>query len=62
MEYDGLTPDSYIEQASSVCSSCWDITLGTIQGRGFYDETIPVTGENIAVFLDSPKKVVEHAK
>ena len=62
MEYDGLTYDSYIEQASRVCSSCWDITLGTIKGKGFYDETIPVTGENIAIFLDSPKKVVEHEK
>jgi hypothetical protein len=28
-EFDGLTQDSYIQQASSLCDVCWDITLGT---------------------------------
>jgi hypothetical protein len=48
--YDGLTQGSFISQASSLCSTCWKITTGTLKGREFYEETTPVTGGNAEGF------------
>jgi hypothetical protein len=54
--YDGLTQGSFISQASSLCSTCWKITTGTVKGREFYEETTPVTGSNAEGFRQSQEK------
>ena len=48
--YDGLAAQSFISQVSDLCSSCWQITTGTVKGREFYEETTPVTGGNAEEF------------
>jgi hypothetical protein len=58
-EYDGLTYDSYLSQVSDLCRTCWNVTLGTVKGRGFYDDSVAVTGENVVTFRSQNEKVVE---
>jgi hypothetical protein len=52
-EFDGLYRDGYLNNARSICSSCWSIATGTIKKDGFYDEDYPVKGASADSFRSS---------
>ncbi len=61
-QYDNLTPQSFHSQVSGLCSSCWQITTGTLKGREFYEETTPVTGGNAEAFRQQEKEIAKTDK
>jgi len=49
-EFDGLSRESYLANAGSICSSCWSIATGTLKRDGFYDDDYPVKGSTAESF------------